>query len=83
MTTGTITITITIPIRIAEKKYLTTFSKSGIGLKNSNFFVFFFHKSKKKGGEDFGGVVVVNSVSGIRYHETRFTDHKIKEEEKR
>jgi len=38
-----------------QKKSLTTFLKSGIGLKNFNFFVFFFHKSKKKGGEDFRG----------------------------
>ena len=66
-----------------QKKYLTTFLKSGIGLKNFNFFVFFFHKSKKKGGESFGGVVVVNSVSGLSHHKARFTDHKIKEEEKR
>ena len=37
-----------------KKKYLTTFLKSGIELKNSNFIVIFFHKSKKKGGDSGG-----------------------------
>jgi hypothetical protein len=47
----------------------------------------FFTNSIKKGGEGFRGcVVVVNFVSGVNDHETRFTHHKIKEtkeEEKR
>jgi len=70
-------------IKKKAKKSLTTFLRSGIELKNFNFFVFFFHKSIKRGGESFGGVVVVNSVSGLSHHKARFTDHKIKEEEKR
>ena len=29
-----------------QKKYLTSFLRSGIGLENFNLIVFFFHKSK-------------------------------------
>jgi hypothetical protein len=35
-----------------SKKYLTTFLKSGIKLKNFNLIVLIFHKPKKKGGDD-------------------------------
>jgi hypothetical protein len=35
----------------------------------------FFTNSIKKGGEAFRGVVVVNFVSGFKYHEARFTEH--------
>jgi hypothetical protein len=69
------------------KKCLTTFLRSGIGLKNSNSIVSLFHNLSQKGGEEFRGYVVVNSVSGLKLHETWFTHHKIKEttneEEKR
>jgi hypothetical protein len=44
-------------------------------LEISNFVGWIFHKLKKKGGEDFGGVVIVNFVSGLSNHDTRFTKH--------
>jgi hypothetical protein len=35
-----------------QKKYLTTFLKNAIKLKNFNLIVLFFHKLRKKGGDD-------------------------------
>ncbi len=40
-------------------------------------------KTRKKASEDFQGKVVVNFVSGSTIHETWFTHHEMKEEEKR
>ncbi len=52
-----------IPKKI-QKKCLTSFFRSGIGLKNSNSLVFLFHNSIRKEVKTLGGRVVVNSVSG-------------------
>ena len=60
-----------------EKKCLTSFLRSGIGLKNSNSIVLFVHNSTGKEVKILGGGAVVNFVSGLNHHETGFTSSKI------